>query len=83
MTSDYWLRDGTYVRLKTLQIGYTFKQSLVSKLNIRSLRIYASGQNLFTWTKDDLMTVDPEAYDSRGTFYPQAKVYTVGINLTF
>ena len=83
MTSDYWLRDGTYIRLKTLQIGYTFKQSLMSKLNIRSLRIYASGQNLFTWTKDDLMTVDPEAYDSRGTFYPQAKVYTVGINLTF
>lgn len=83
MTSDYWLRDGTYIRLKTLQIGYTFEQSLVSKLNIKALRIYASGQNLFTWTKDDLMTYDPEAYDSRGTFYPQAKVYTVGINLTF
>jgi TonB-linked SusC/RagA family outer membrane protein len=81
--SDYWLRDGTYLRLKTLQLGYTFNQSLISKLNIKGLRIYASGQNLFTWVKDDLMTFDPEAYDSRGLFYPQAKVYTLGLNLTF
>ena len=83
MTSDFWLRDGTYVRLKTAQIGYNVSKSLISKLNINALRIYVSGQNLFTWVKDKLMTFDPEAYDSRGLFYPQSKVYTVGLKLTF
>lgn len=82
-TSSYWLRDGTYLRLKNLQIGYNFNQSLISKLNIKKLRVYLSGQNVFTWVKDDLFKFDPEAYNSWGQFYPQARVYTAGIDLTF
>ncbi len=82
-TSNYWQRDGTYLRLKTLQIGYNFDRSILSKLNIKGLRVYLSGQNVFTWVKDDLFKFDPEAYHSWGQFYPQAKVYTAGINLTF
>ena len=82
-TSSYWLRDGTYLRLKTLQIGYNFNQSLLSKVNVKGLRVYLSGQNVFTWVKDDLFKFDPEAYHQWGQFYPQAKVYTIGIDLTF
>ena len=81
--STYWLRDGTYLRLKTAQIGYNIDPALISRLNIKGLRIYLSGQNLFTWVKDDLMKFDPEAYNVRGQFYPQAKIYTLGLNLTF
>ena len=81
--STYWLRDGTYLRLKTAQIGYNIDPALISRLKIKGLRIYLSGQNLFTWVKDDLMKFDPEAYNDRGQFYPQAKIYTLGLNLTF
>ncbi|MBV5312743.1 MAG: TonB-dependent receptor [Prolixibacteraceae bacterium] len=81
--STYWLRDGSYLRLKTLQIGYNFDRALLSNIKIEGFRIYVSGQNLFTWTKDKLVDFDPEAYHSAGKFYPQAKVYTVGLNLTF
>ena len=82
-TSTFWLRDGTYLRLKTLQLGYSLNRYHLSKFGIGSLRIYLSGQNLFTWTKDKLMTLDPEANSDRGQFYPQAKVYTIGLNLSF
>ncbi len=82
-TSSYWLRDATYLRLKTLQIGYSFNQSLLSKVNVKGLRVYLSGQNVFTWVKDDLFKFDPEAYHQWGQFYPRAKVYTIGIDLTF
>ena len=81
--STYWLRDGTYLRLKTAQIGYNIDQALISRINIKGLRIYLSGQNLFTWVKDDLMKYDPEAYNASGQFYPQAKIYSLGLNLTF
>jgi TonB-linked SusC/RagA family outer membrane protein len=83
MASDYWLRDGTYLRLKTLQLGYNIPKPLLQKAKLEGLRIYVSGQNLFTWVKDDLMTFDPEAYEDRGSFYPQAKVYSLGLKLTF
>jgi len=81
--STYWLRDGTYLRLKTAQIGYNIDPALISRINIKGLRIYLSGQNLFTWLKDDLMKYDPEAYNASGQFYPQAKIYSLGLNLTF
>ena len=83
MASDYWLRDGTYLRIKTLQVGYSIPSNLLQKVNIKALRVYLSGQNLATWVKDRLMTFDPEAYNDRGSFYPQAKVYSVGLKLTF
>jgi len=83
MASSYWLRDGTYLRLKTLQLGYSIPVNLLQKVKLEGLRIFVSGQNLFTRVKDDLMTFDPEAYQDRGAFYPQAKIYSVGLKLTF
>jgi len=83
LTSSYWLRDGTYLRLKTAQLGYNFNKSLLNKFKIQALRLYVSGQNLFTWVKDPLMYLDPEATQSKGEFYPQSKVYLMGLNITF
>jgi len=86
--SSRWIEDGSYIRLKNIAIGYNIPADLISKLNIRSLRIYVSGQNL--WTSTDYKGYDPESGRgstlSRGVdfgSYPNTKNFTVGINLGF
>lgn len=83
LSSDYnygnmshWVQNAAYVRLKNLQIGYTFNIK-----NINKLRVYLSGQNLFTITS--FRTWDPEtAVGARG-MYPHVAVYSMGVNLNF
>jgi len=80
-----YLQNGAYLRLKSLQLGYTIPASITHKAMVSNLRIYFSGENLFTRTK--LITIfDPEATggtSGSGTMYPLQKVLSVGINLTF
>ncbi|MCC9138403.1 SusC/RagA family TonB-linked outer membrane protein [Pontibacter silvestris] len=80
-SSSYWIESGAYLRLKSLQVSYNLPSEWVSKVGLARCRIYASGQNLLTWSKlDD--DIDPEApNDSR--YYPQVKTYTFGLNLEF
>jgi TonB-dependent starch-binding outer membrane protein SusC len=86
--SDRFIEDGSYLRIKTMQVGYNVPQSLISKLHIRTFRVYMNAQNLFTFTKYTGM--DPEigmrdVLDmgvDRGT-YPQARTYSLGVNVTF
>lgn len=80
--SDFWQQDATYLRLKNLQIGYTFPRSILSKVGISKLRLYYSGQNILTFT-GFLEGWDPEAPSGRGNYYPQTKVHSFGMNLTF
>ena len=80
--SDWWLRKSNYLRLKSAEIGYTIPVRIMSKMHLQMIRVYASGQNLVTWTKD-MKDFDPEASDEGGQFYPQQKVITVGLNVTF
>ena len=80
--SDFWLQDATYLRLKNLQIGYTFPKEWMSKLGINKLRVYYSGQNILTFT-DFLKGWDPEAPAGRGNYYPQTQVHSFGLNVTF
>ena len=79
--SSWWIRDGSYLRLKTGQLGYTFSQDLMRKIHMQSARIYVSGQNLLTWSK--IKNFDPEISSSSGQYYPQQKVISFGLNLTF
>ena len=81
--SDFWLKDGSYLRLKNLQLGYTFPKKWFKKTPISSLKIYANGFNLLTWT--DIKYMDPEVDPSKdnGWYYPQQKVYNMGLNVTF
>ena len=76
--SDYWIRNAAYVRVKTLQFGYTLPKGISKKLTINSARIYFSGENLFTFTNFPT-GFDPEtpnnAYDY---YYPQVKIYSFG-----
>lgn len=83
--SVFYLQDGNYFRVKTLQIGYKLPQKLISKISLQRLRVYLSGNNLFTITK--YTGFDPEIGGSsfgidRG-IYPQAKSFLFGLNLTF
>jgi hypothetical protein len=85
--SSYYIEDGSFFRLRNLQLGYTFPGSLLDKLYLKSLRIYANVQNLKTWHKNTGYT--PEIGGSAvrsgidGGTYPMPAIYTFGLNLTF
>lgn len=85
-TSSYWLKDGSYLRLKNIELGYTLPTALSNKASISTLRVFVSGQNILTF--DKIKVLDPEgpgnsANSTRGGFYPQQKVYALGINVGF
>ena len=81
-SSDFWLRNASYLRLKSLEIGYTLPSNLVKKY-VKSVRVYTNGYNLLTWSGlNDL--IDPEHPSTTyGLFYPITKSYNFGVNITF
>jgi len=79
--SNVWLKDAAYARLKSVNLGYTFKSSLLDKYNVKSLRIYVSGSNLFTWSQ--IKEFDPEAEVGTGAYYPQQREINLGVNFSF
>ena len=80
--STFWMRNSSYARLKTLELSYTLPDALLSKVKVvKSMRIYVNGSNLFT--VDKLKWVDPENTSENGAFYPQSKVYNLGLNISF
>lgn len=84
-TSTFWNRNASFLRLKNLQIGYSLPSGLTDKLHITRLRIFASGQNLFS-INDFYKGWDPEMNQSTGDnspFYPITSVYTFGVNVKF
>ncbi|RPD49310.1 TonB-dependent receptor [Hymenobacter sediminis] len=81
--SSYFLEDGSYLRIKTLTLGYTLPQSVLSRITAKQLRFYVSAQNLATWT--NYSGYDPEV-GSRGVdlgVYPQPRVFLAGLNIGF
>lgn len=78
-SSTYWLRDGSYLRLKTLDIGYTFPTALVNKMHMSNVRIFFIGTNLLTFSKFKLW--DPEMGSSDGKKYPLSKTISLGISV--
>jgi len=79
--NTYWYRKTDYLRLKNVVIGYNIPSNLVKKVGLRNARIYANGVNLITI--DSFKIYDPEASSQDGTYYPQLRVYNLGVNLTF
>ncbi|NGM65460.1 TonB-dependent receptor [Sphingobacterium sp. SGR-19] len=79
--SSFWIKDGSYVRLKTAQLGYTLPSAWMQKANIQELRLFASGSNLFTWSNLDYL--DPEMPSVNQGYYPQQRIYEFGVSLTF
>jgi TonB-linked SusC/RagA family outer membrane protein len=82
--STFFLEDASYIRLKNLEIGYTFRNlAITKKATLSNVRIYANGMNLITWDKMGNDYFDPEAPTGRGFFYPQLKVFNVGVSTDF
>ncbi|ANI88894.1 SusC/RagA family protein [Arachidicoccus ginsenosidimutans] len=77
--STYWLRNGEYLRLKHLELGYTLPKEMLNKIHVNSIRIYCIGTNLLTWAPFKLW--DPETADPRGETYPLAKSVTLGLTI--
>jgi len=78
--STWWLQDGTYLRLKSFEIGYTLPKQWLQKINLSNLRIYASGTNLARWSTFKLW--DPEL-GGNGLNYPLQQVYNIGLSVGF
>lgn len=80
--STMFLFNSSYVRLKNLQVYYDLPSSYLQKIHMKNLRIYASGQNLFTWSKlPKALGIDPEI-SSATAGYPLVKIYTLGVNVS-
>ena len=77
--STYWMRDGSYLRLKTLDLGYNLPKSIVNRIHSNNIRLFLTGTNLVTWSKFKLW--DPEMGSPRGEEYPLAKSITFGLTI--
>ncbi|TCD25443.1 SusC/RagA family TonB-linked outer membrane protein [Pedobacter psychrodurus] len=77
-TSSYWLHDGSYVRLKNVELGYTLPKTLTNKLKLASIRFFVNAVNAVTLSAYD--RVDPEVY---GNGYPLQRVVNAGLNVKF
>lgn len=82
-TSSFWLTKVRYLRLRTMELGYTVPKSLIEKLKIQKLRFYVNTYNLFSIDNTGKFGVDPEVMDANGMQYPQEKYVNIGVNLTF
>ncbi|MBR5013868.1 MAG: TonB-dependent receptor [Bacteroidales bacterium] len=82
LASTFWLRDGTYVRLKSAQLGYTLPRRWTEKVNMETLRFFVEGQNIFTI--DALPEgIDPESPGVNNGYYPQQRLLMGGVTITF
>ena len=85
--SDLYIVDGSYMRLKNISLGYTLPRNLTRQISIERLRFFVMAENLVTWTK--YWGFDPEISSGGKSLgidkgvYPQARIWTVGLNLTF
>lgn len=79
--STWWLRDGSFLRLKSVEIGYSLPKSLLQKSFIKSLRFYAAGNNLLQFSPFKLW--DPEKGSSDGSGYPLNRMFSIGFNANF
>lgn len=82
-TSEQWLFDASYLRLRNVTLGYNFPSAVLEQINMQGLKIYVSGQNLLTFDNmpDGIDPVIPNNTD--GNFYPIASTYTVGLSVRF
>ena len=79
--TTFWLDDMSYLRVKNIQLGYNLPQSVLSRVMIKNLRLFASAENLKTFTS--YRGLDPEKAGSANDLFPLLRSYSFGVNLTF
>ena len=82
LTSDFWLLDGSYVKVRNIQLGYTLPQTVVKKFGASGLRLYVSMDNPLSFNKFH-EGWDPENGNDNGNYYPIMSTYTFGLTLNF
>lgn len=82
ISSDFWLRNGAFMRIKHITLGYTLNKAISDKMGIKQLRFYVNTVNPFTFS-DYEPGFDPEISNTNGAFYPIMRTTTVGVNLRF
>lgn len=82
-TSDRLVLNGSYLRLKNVQLAYNVPTLLTQKIHLSKVRVYISATNIFTISKLNEWNLDPEAPSGRAVYYPQTALYTAGLNLQF
>lgn len=85
--TDYWMENTAYIRLKNVEVGYTFPIRWSGKISAKRIRVYANGFNLITWDHMKNKGFDPEvlnsSFNSGPLAYPIYKIYNIGVNLVF
>jgi TonB-linked SusC/RagA family outer membrane protein len=81
--STFWLHSVRYLRVRTLELGYSLPTQLLSKVKIKRARFYVNAYNMFSFDNLKQYGVDPETTDDNGLQFPQSKVLNFGVNLTF
>ncbi|MDE7387232.1 MAG: TonB-dependent receptor [Muribaculaceae bacterium] len=79
--SDWWLVDGSYLRLKNIQIGYNVPSKVLTRTPFSSVNVYLAGSNV--WTLTEFKYTDPESPSVSSGYYPQQATYSFGLNVTF
>ena len=79
--NDFFIQNRSFLRLKNIELGYTLPERFLSKVGVKALRVYVSGQNLFVWDNLRITHIDPEQNKSYG--YPITKNVTLGLNINF
>lgn len=80
--STVWVKDNSFLRLKNIELAYSFNEKILKSLGLDSFRVFLSGNNLFI-LYDNIGFNDPESTSSTGWFYPQQRLLSTGISLTF
>ena len=81
--STFWLTNMSYLRLRTMEIGYTLPKELTEKAKIQKARFYVNTYNLFSFDQLKKLGVEPEIMDTNGLQYPQNRLVNLGVNLSF
>ena len=88
--TERYIEDASFVRLKTITLGYTLPKSISSKIGTKSLKIYVSAENLITWTKYRGFDPEVSSYEQNNLYpgidfgaYPNSKTFITGLNVTF
>ena len=81
--SSFWLEKADYLRLKNVELGYTFDKRKLSKIGVSNLRVYLQATNPLIITGVKYYDPEKSSGDSRGDFYPNVKSYSLGVSVNF
>ena len=82
MESNYWLFKTDYLKIQNITLGYSLPSDIVKKIHLEGVKIFVSGENLYTFKHKDFPGLDP-AFTSTKMYYAPLRQYTVGLNIKF